>query len=59
MPFQRLLNIAPGFNRITIPFQEMNPLLGKTDKIDLSLNPNILRPEEEGLTLFFGPILLR
>lgn len=56
MPFQRLLNIAPGFNRITIPFQEMNPLLGKTDKIDLSLNPNILRPEEEGLTLFFGLI---
>lgn len=56
MPFQRLLNIAPGFNRITIPFQEMNPLLGKTDKIDLNLNPNILRPEEEGLTLFFGLI---
>jgi len=56
MPFQRLLNIAPGFNRITIPFLEMNPLLGKTDKIDLSLNPNILRPEDEGLTLFFGLI---
>ena len=56
MPFQRLLNIAPGFNRITIPFQEMNPLLGKTDKIDINLNPNILRPEEEGLTVFFGPI---
>jgi FkbH-like protein len=56
MPFQRLLDIAPGFNRITIPFQEISPMLGKTDKIDVGLNPNILKSQDEGLTLFFGLI---
>jgi FkbH-like protein len=56
MPFQRLLDITPGFNRITIPFSEINPLIGRTDRIDLRLNPNILDATDEGLTLFFGLI---
>jgi len=56
MPFQRLLEIVPGFNRGTIPYQEISQLLGKTDHIDLSLNPNILDAKNEGLTLFFGLI---
>jgi FkbH-like protein len=56
MPFQRLLDVTPGFNRIIIPFQEISALVGKTDKMDLSIVPNVLNAEEEGLTLFFGLI---
>ena len=56
MPFQRLLDVTPGFNRIIIPFQEISSLVGKADKMDLSIDPNILNAEDEGLTLFFGLI---
>jgi len=56
MPFQQLLHIGPGFCRITIPFREINQLIGETNQIEVSLNANILDAADEGLTLYFGQI---
>lgn len=54
IPFKRLLDIEPGFQRIKLPFEEIQPHLGDAREAALRLSPNILHPEEEGLTLFFG-----
>ena len=54
IPFKRLLRIAPGFARVRIPFEDIRPYLEGLRVAGLRINPNILRAEDEGLTLFFG-----
>jgi FkbH-like protein len=54
IPFKRLLCVEPGFNRLRIPFDEIRNHLVNAHEVFLAINPNILRPEEEGLTLYFG-----
>ena len=58
MPFKRLLEIAPGFQRIQIPFNEIKVRLGDAREANFTINPNILNAEDEGLTLFFGVMTL-
>lgn len=54
IPYQKLLYISPGFQRIKIPFSEMSAHFGSSRHVGLSLSPNILQQEDEGLTLYFG-----
>jgi len=54
IPFKHLLLIEPGFHRIRIPFDEIRDHLAGAREVALALTPNILNPEDEGLTLFLG-----
>ena len=56
IPFKRLLCIEPGFHRIRVPFNEIRDHLAGAREASLALTPNILNPEDEGLTLFFGVV---
>ncbi|MDH4283308.1 MAG: HAD-IIIC family phosphatase, partial [Myxococcales bacterium] len=55
-PFQALLELPPGFRAVEVPVTLMQTE-GAVDlegEILIALDPNITRPEEEGLTLYFG-----
>jgi FkbH-like protein len=54
IPFKRMLRIEPGFHRVRIPFDQIRGRLAEADSVDVSVNPNILHAEEEGLTLYLG-----
>jgi FkbH-like protein len=51
MPFQKLLDLAPGFNRFRIPLEEIGLILDFRREFDIELVPNddALEP-----TLYFG-----
>lgn len=52
--FQKKVVLVPGMNKCKIPFSEMSGLIHPNEKIVMSIVPNILTKEEEGLTLYFG-----
>lgn len=51
MPFQKLLELAPGFHRIAIPMEEISALLDVRAPFDIDITPN---DEENETTLYFG-----
>ena len=53
-PFQRLLELLPGLNSIEIETSKFSHLVDLRSEIQITLDPNIVRKEDEGLTLFFG-----
>ncbi len=53
-PFQQLLEVLPGANSIEIPTEAILARVNQKDELHITLNPNIVNREEEGLTLFFG-----
>ncbi|HYQ71054.1 MAG TPA: HAD-IIIC family phosphatase [Gammaproteobacteria bacterium] len=52
--FQALLELAPGFNRFTVPVEDIQSQVDLEDRFSVTLNPNILNKEDEGLELYFG-----
>jgi FkbH-like protein len=52
--FQSLLELKQGYNCFRIPVAEIARQVDLEGRFSVSLNPNILRQEDEGLTLFFG-----
>jgi FkbH-like protein len=53
-PFQDLLKLEPGFNRVRVPFERIASHVDPHRTFHITLCPNLLEPEEEGLTLYFG-----
>jgi FkbH-like protein len=51
MPFQKLLELTPGFHRIEIPIEEISALLDVRAPFDIDITPN---DEEKETTLYFG-----
>jgi FkbH-like protein len=51
IPFQALLDLKIGFNRIRIPFEEMNAVVPLQKLFNLELIPNNV---PDGTTLYFG-----
>lgn len=56
IPFQQLLKLEPGFNRYKIDFQLIREKVDTTSDLRISIQPNILYEEQEGLTLYFGSL---
>lgn len=56
IPFQQLLSLETGYNRFKIPYYDISKLVDTKDDIEITLNPNIVNKEEEGLILYFGTI---
>ena len=54
MPFQELLEVAPGFHRFKISFDRIANTVDATGDLRITLAPNLNRPEEEGMVLYFG-----
>jgi len=54
IPFQTLLQLSPGFHRFKFPFRDMSHLIDDSRQLQIMLNPNLLDPAQEGLTLYFG-----
>jgi FkbH-like protein len=54
MGYQELIKLIPGFNRITIEFDKIATCLDLQKRFNITLNPNIIEKEDEGLTLYFG-----
>jgi FkbH-like protein len=50
-PYQSLLEVKSGFNRIKVPFQEMNEIVPLEQPFNLELIPNDI---PDGTPLFFG-----
>jgi FkbH-like protein len=50
-PYQALLEVKSGFNRIKTPFQEINEVVALEEPFNLELIPN---DEPDGTTLYFG-----
>jgi FkbH-like protein len=55
-PYQRKLELVPGFTRWKLDYAEIAPQLDPARETLIHLIPNILRPEEEGRVLFFGAL---
>jgi FkbH-like protein len=51
IPFQKLLNLAPGFHRIRIPLEEITALVDLRKSFQIDLTPN---DELNETTLYFG-----
>jgi FkbH-like protein len=51
MPFQTLLDLAPGFHRVRIPLEEIAALIDLRQPFGIDLIPN---DEVDGTTLYFG-----
>jgi FkbH-like protein len=51
MPFQKLIELTPGFHRIRIPMDEISVLLDVQAPFGIELTPN---DDENETTLFFG-----
>ncbi len=54
IPFQKLINVEGGFNRILFPFDEIANLIDINEKFSINLTPNILERQDEGRALYFG-----
>lgn len=52
--YRRLLEVEPGYQCLRIAFDEISPRLGVAREVTVAVNPNLVRVEDEGLTLFFG-----
>ena len=52
-PYQALLEVRSGFNRIKIPFQDINAVVPLEERFNLELIPNDV---PDGTTLYFGII---
>jgi FkbH-like protein len=52
--YQTRIDLHSGFNRIKIDFQEIARQVDTSAEIHLSINPNVIRAEQEGLLLYFG-----
>jgi FkbH-like protein len=50
-PFQCLINIAPGFNRVFVPFHEIATVLDTKSSFHIELTPN---ETDESITVYFG-----
>ena len=55
-PFQKRLDIAHGFTRVKIPFEEIAAQIDVTQEIHIVINPNISHAEDDGLVLYFGTL---
>jgi len=53
-PFQELMIIKPGYNCFHIDYQAIIDHIDEDQKFWISISPNILSEEEEGLVLYFG-----
>jgi FkbH-like protein len=53
IPYQKLIHLAPGFNRVRIPSTEIAALADLTRPFNVEMVPN---GEDAALTLFFGVI---
>jgi FkbH-like protein len=51
MPYQRLVDVTPGFHRLRIPIEEITALLPVREPFDIELVPN---EELKETTLYFG-----
>jgi len=51
IPFQKLINLTPGFHRIRVPLEEITALLDLGEPFGIDLIPN---DEAEETTLYFG-----
>jgi FkbH-like protein len=52
--YQELLELPPGFSRFKLPTAAIAAAVDLDQQLHISFNPNVLRAEDEGLTLFFG-----
>jgi len=53
IPFQKLIEILPGFNRVRVPIQEINKSFELKNPFSIELIPNDVEKE---ITLYFGLI---
>ncbi len=53
-PFEARLELRPGFQAIEVPVASMLHRVDLQRELLIALDPNITRPEDEGLTLYFG-----
>jgi FkbH-like protein len=51
IPYQALLEVKPGFNRVRTPFQEITEVVPLEEPFSLELIPNVV---PDGTTLYFG-----
>lgn len=51
MPFQRLMEMSPGFNRVQVTLAEITPVLNTAEPFGVDIIPNTT---EEPVTLYFG-----
>src|SRR5262245_42965896 len=52
--YENLLGLQPGFSRFKLPTSAIAAAVDVSKSLHVSFDPNLLRAEEEGLTLFFG-----
>jgi FkbH-like protein len=53
-PFEALLELQPGFQAVEVPLDSMQSTVDLHDDLLVALDPNVTRPDQEGLTLYFG-----
>ncbi len=53
-PFQKLIELKPGFTREIIPFLDIEPHISSDNVFHISICPNINDLSAEGPTLYFG-----
>jgi FkbH-like protein len=51
MPFQKLIDLTPGFHRVRVPMDEIRKVLDVRTPFNIDLIPNDV---EDGTTLYFG-----
>jgi FkbH-like protein len=51
IPFQKLLQLQPGFSRVRVPVSEIANVIDLNRRFDIELTPN---HESDAVTLFFG-----
>ena len=51
VPFQKLIDLAPGFHRVRVPMNEIQKVLNVRAPFNIELIPNDV---EDGTTLYFG-----
>ena len=56
VPYQTLLELAPGFGRYTIAATEIAARVDLSRDFVITLSPNITDPADEGLELLFGTL---
>jgi FkbH-like protein len=56
VPFQQLLPVQAGFNRFKIDFTEISECVDVETDLRITITPNIVEKEQEGLVLYFGTI---
>jgi FkbH-like protein len=56
LPFQALLELAPGFKRYQAECSEISKYVDLSRDFVITLSPNITEPQDEGLELLFGTL---